>query len=347
MSGKLTVVVGGQYGSEGKGAISGYLAAQALKEGTPFMGVRVAGPNAGHTVYGVGPQGEENYEWRLRSVPVNAVTNPKSICVIAAGSEIDMEVLLSEIFDLNAAGYNISERLVIDQSATMLTQEHHATELGRNMQAQFGSTSKGIGAARAARLMRSADLFGGDVDTAKMLRDHLAVGGDVVIEGTQGYGLGLHAGEYPFCTSQDCRAIDFLGQAGLSPWDPAVLDFSVIVVARTYPIRVAGNSGPLKNETSWSELGLPEEFTTVTRKVRRVGQYDHKLVRDAVAANGGAPVVQLALTMFDQVFTDLYGQAGPLELSQEQSDFIDEIEEGANAPVAFIGTSPTTIGWRA
>ena len=63
MAGRLIAVVGGQYGSEGKGAVAGYLSATSE---APFMGIRVAGPNAGHTVYGKGPNGEESYAWRLR-----------------------------------------------------------------------------------------------------------------------------------------------------------------------------------------------------------------------------------------------------------------------------------------
>ena len=98
MAGRLIAVVGGQYGSEGKGAVAGYLSSTC---DVPFMGIRVAGPNAGHTVYGKGPNGEESYAWRLRSVPVNAVTAPESDLVIAAGSEIDIEVFNQELSDLD------------------------------------------------------------------------------------------------------------------------------------------------------------------------------------------------------------------------------------------------------
>src|SRR5699024_7206253 len=64
----------------------------------------------------------------------------------------------------------------------------------------------------------------------------------VVVEGTQGYWLGLHAGHYPQSTSNNARPIDFLAMAGLNPWE---WDFYPIGVTRTNPIRVAGNSGPL------------------------------------------------------------------------------------------------------
>jgi adenylosuccinate synthase len=342
MAGHLIAVVGGQYGSEGKGAVAGYLSRTA---NTPFMGIRVAGPNAGHTVIGSGPDGEESYAWRLRAVPVNAVTAPTSTLVIAAGSEIDMDVLNQELSDLDKAGYDASSRIFIDDQATLLEPRHHELEQADNIQGRIGSTSKGIGASRADRIMRKASLFGGGVDTSALIREHLAKGGTALIEGTQGYGLGLHAGQYPFCTSQDCRAVDFFAQAGISPWDNAVGTFDIWVTARTYPIRVAGNSGPLENETSWEQLGLAAERTTVTQKVRRVGHFDSKLVRDAVIANGGAPVVKVALTMFDYIFPELKNVEQIDILTDDQAKYIKEIEDAIDAPVSLVGTGPSTMAW--
>jgi adenylosuccinate synthase len=222
---------------------------------------------------------------------------------------------------------------------------HHDIETADGIQARIGSTSKGIGAARADRIMRKASLFGGGVDTSKVIRDHLRMGGTALIEGTQGYGLGLHAGQYPFCTSQDCRAIDFLSQAGVSPWDKAVDVFDVWVTARTYPIRVAGNSGPLENETNWEELGLEAERTTVTQKIRRVGHFDASLVREAVIANGGSPNVKIALTMFDYIFPELKNQSQIDILTDEQYNYITDIENQVDARVALIGTGPSTMAW--
>lgn len=77
------------------------------------------------------------------------------------------------------------------------------------------------------------------------------------------------------------------------------------VVARVYPIRVAGNSGPMKGETTWEALGLEPEKTTVTQKIRRVGAWDADLVRRAVQANGGEKSVRVVITMLDQVIPEL------------------------------------------
>jgi adenylosuccinate synthase len=139
--------------------------------------------------------------------------------------------------------------------------------------------------------------------------------------------------------------VDFLAQAGISPWDRAVDIFDIWVTARTYPIRVAGNSGPLENETSWEQLGLEVERTTVTQKIRRVGHFDASLVREAVIANGGAPNVKIALTMFDYIFPELKNQEQVDILSDEQFNYITGIENQVNAKVALIGTGPSTMAW--
>jgi adenylosuccinate synthase len=341
--GRVSVVVGGQFGSEGKGAVAGYL---STNKDENVIGVRVAGPNAGHTVYGDGPDGEiGTYAWKLRTVPVTAVTNPDSKIVIAAGSEIEFAVLDDELDRLDRAGYNGTERIIIDDQATVLEDRHKQVEQDADLTALLGSTSKGIGAARADRLLRGASLNGGGVDTAALLAQELKdYNTHVIIEGTQGYGLGLHAGYYPFCTSSDCRAIDFLAMAGVNPWQYGAADVDVWVVARTYPIRVAGNSGPLSNETTWDKLGFEPERTTVTNKIRRVGEWDSELVREAVRANGGAPTVKLALTMFDYVFPELAG-ATIVPQDQKYWDYIEKIEKETGAKVALVGTSPTTMAY--
>lgn len=310
--GTLSVVVGGQFGSCGKGHIAGYLT-RTTEFGTG-LAIRVAGGNAGHSV--VDPN--TGLKYALRQVPVAAVTNPHALLGIAAGSEIDGDVLEQEILHLETNGIKIRDRLLIDPAATVVEPHHLAAEQASGIVQRIGSTGKGIGAARASRINRQAATVGGshprfshlgairDVATlaAETLRGH----GDVLVEGTQGYGLGLHTPWYPRTTSSDCRAIDFLAMAGVSPWQEGVDLFRVWLVVRPYPIRVAGDSGPLLGETTWEALGLPEEITTVTKKIRRVGAWDPALVAAAVQANGGrGPHLRVALTMADQIQPDLAG----------------------------------------
>ncbi len=382
MGGTLITVSGGQFGSEAKGHVSELLL-DPLAVGTMAVGVRVGGPNAGHIVYGElcppwcgteegqsvwGWEPEEDHHymgdvrgqrmghpWKLRQVPVAAVANPSALLVIAAGSEVHEPTLNEEVVALEAAGYPVRHRLVVDRSATVLTQRHVEQEKHHDLNARLGSTAKGIGAARADRLWRTASVYGDlrremeSADTAALMRERLAQGWTVLIEGTQGYGLGLHTKQYPMTTSGGCRAIDFLAQAGLSPWDSRVDRFEPWLAVRVRPIRVAGNSGPMKNETTWEQLGLREERTTVTKKVRRVGEWDAELVREAIEANGGTDQVRLALTMVDTVVPELARSSGwprDPEVSKRLATYLAGIEGDLDGcRVRWVGTGPDTGLW--
>lgn len=342
----VTVVVDGQYGSTGKGAVCGHLAYEDAAIGQKHVGVRVGGSQAGHTVVDT-----EGRAWPMRHVPV-AFVNPDADLVIAAGSEIDLEVLRSEVEQLEAAGHSIQPRLFVDPQATWLEDSYKTDEANADLTARIGSTGKGVGAARAARVMRTAKLIqeapevpGSMLPTDSLLQVQLSRGAHVVIEGTQGYGLGLHAGHYPKCTSTDCRAVDFLAQAGISPWAEYIAGVQVVIVVRTHPIRVAGDSGPLKGETSWAELGLEPELTTVTRKVRRVGAWDPGLVARAVEANGGpGPDVVLAVTMADHLFRELHGVHGAdLRAHAGLGEWIEKAVADCGADVVLVGTAPGVL----
>lgn len=346
---KLSVVVGGQFGSEAKG----HVAAQLARPHEPTLYIRVAGPNAGHTVYDTNGQ-----KFALRQIPVGAALGSSYAihCALAAGSEVQPSVLFDEWEWLRSAGHNIN--MTIDPEATILTRGHITEETG--MHERMGSTGKGIGAARAGRIWRDPTRTWRVCDDNEFMTDAydrgISIRGvaevamqapfirHIVIEGTQGYGLGLHAGHYPQCTSSDTRAIDFLAMAGLNPWHREFDqdEFDVWVVSRVYPIRVAGNSGPLYAETTWANLGLPEEFTTVTKKVRRVGEWDALLVKQAVEANGGAPHVKVALTMLDQKFPEAAGSTTADTWGDDIIKYIQSIETEVMAPVKMVTTSPTT-----
>jgi adenylosuccinate synthase len=332
---RLMVVVGGQYGSEAKGAVTARLAADSA---SPLV-VRVGGPNAGHTVV------DRGREWKLRHVPVGFV-NPRAMLALAAGSEINAEVLYSEINALEDAGYEIANRLHVDPQATLLENSHIEQEEGSTLNKRLGSTAKGVGAARADRVWRTANLVGGlhlPTDVSRLIEDWHTTGHDVIIEGTQGYGLGLHAGKYPFCTSGDARAIDMMAQAGVSPWTWPAERLQIWIVFRVRPIRVAGNSGPLRNETSWGDLGLPEEFTTVTKRVRRVGEWDPELAWDALLGNGApSPSIRVAMTMLDHLFPEVAGVSVEDGLSSHSRTWLHIRAKELGLPIDMVGTGPAT-----
>jgi adenylosuccinate synthase len=337
---RLVVVVGGQYGSEGKGAVCAALARDAGQ----LTAVRTAGPNAGHTVYD-----RHDKKWVFRQVPVTAVIRPDAQLMIAAGSEVHLDTLAAEVADCDAAGHDVSSRLYVDQSATILTREHIEREgdYGGPMTRRIGSTGKGVGACRADRIMRVADLYGGVHDTGWLLRDQYEAGGrTILIEGSQGFALGSHEEHYPYCTSRDCRAIDELAAVGILPLEPP----EIWVVLRTYPIRVAdppggGTSGDLLDETSWEELGqrsggyIQQEFTSVTLQRRRVGEWDAELAARAVEANGGDHC-RIALTMFDYWYPELAGASSVADLSEQHLERIWSLADEIGAPVAMVGTGP-------
>lgn len=349
----IRVIVGGQFGSEAKGSVCGHLARQAWQSGRALVAVRVAGPNAGHTVYDAKGQ-----EWKFRHLPVAAVVHPQATLILAAGSEIDTQVLDAEVAACEKAGFSIRDRLWIDAQATLIDDTHKHQETSGpgdstgGLVERIGSTGKGIGAARADRIMRRAHLFKDwdshgvsgyyQTDTATLINGYADQGREIHIEGTQGYGLGLHAGYYPFCTSSDCRVQDFLAMAGvrhgyeIEPW----------VVLRTYPIRVAGNSGPLRQEMTWDQmalaLGHPDwlkpERTTVTNKIRRIGCFDYDDTRKALAANGVK--CRVALTFLDYIFPELHNE--PV-LTDEAANWLDQFEQRLGTRISLIGTGPNTI----
>lgn len=363
--GRLMVVVGGQFGSEAKGACA---AALAERSEDPLV-IRTGGPNAGHTVWG----GTPHQEFKLRQLPTAAVSNPDARLAIAAGSVVDPELLSKEISDTGCDRF-----IHVDEMATVLESHHVDEELYAARQLNNWSTQKGIGAARSARTMRTAKVWR-DVqcdqtvtsDVAHLARRQLQRGGDVIIEAAQGYGLGLHTTFYPKTTSADCRAIDALAAVGLSPWEwsdlatkftsvsISTIDLEIWVVMRPYPIRVAGESGPLYRETSWSELGLPEEHTTVTNKVRRVGAWDAALAHASILANGGpSPAVRVWFSMIDQVIPRLKGVN--TEAFNQGRDYLggpeaDRVRDGlgdwaalvrqAGSTIHAIGTGPDTHIW--
>lgn len=368
-NGKLVIVVGGQFGSEAKG----HVAAQLASRYDADLAIRTGGPNAGHTVYGDcdcrgrgASSCDERQVHKLRQLPTAAVSNPRTTLAIAAGGLVDPDLLFEEMRSTDTG------RVLVDRAVTILRQKHrHAEENDPDM--QWGSTKEGIGAARADRIHRTASTaasFWPEVvprrndtgelvqsDVAEVARNTLGWGGTVLIEAAQGYGLGLHTSYYPKTTSADCRAIDALADIGISPWCDEVrfAQLEVWVVVRPYPIRVAGESGPLKGETSWEDLGLEQERTTVTNKVRRVGGWDEQLVRDAIRANGGgrtlhvgdsAPV-KVALTMVDQVVPRLAGMNSLTDsrIQQHPEAMVDlwrwmQRIDGCGAPVGMITTSP-------
>ena len=216
----------------------------------------------------------------------------------------------------------------------------------------IGSTGQGVGSATARRIVgrkdgtaklaaSSSELRPWLRDTAEVLDDAYARGRRVMLEGTQGTALSLLHGPYPHVTSRDTTAAGCLAEAGINPRRVR----RVVVVCRTYPIRVGGPSGPISQEISWETVaeraGLPVveltgvEVGSVTRRQRRVGEFDWALLRRASELNGATDI---ALT-----FADYHRPANRDAYRYDQLDrdtirFVEEIESVAGSPVSLIAT---------
>lgn len=331
----VTVVVGGQYGSEGKGKVCAHL---ALMGEADYM-VRCGGPNSGHTV------DHHGVVYELKQVPAG-FGNPTTRLLIAAGALINPKTLLCEI---ELCGLDQS-RLGIDSNAVIVEESDILAESSGDLRDRLGSTNQGVGAAVARRVSRDHSVRLAK-DVPELERYVTSVGDElslalrqdyrIIIEGTQGFGLSLyHTEEWPYCTSRDTTAHGFLSEVGLG-----VRDYDVILCLRTFPIRVGGNSGPLTKEITWEELqrisGYPHsirELTTTTKRLRRVAKFDFEVVKRALDANFPTCI---ALHGSDYLDYNNKGANTYDDLTLATQGWIQQMEMRTGVPVCIVGTGPT------
>ncbi len=340
-----TAIIGGQWGSEGKGVVAGALAHHF------DVAVRVGGPNAGHSFY----DGDDKHV--MRGVPC-AWINDTCDLIIGAGAVVDPELLDTELALLPA-----HVTITVDASAAVVTHADAHTEKRKGMFEAIGSTNEGVGEARARKMARrkidGTAILARDwgrwhervvihEDTRELLSRYARSGASIMLEGTQGSGLDLnHTIEWPYATSAGTNAAGLLDQTGLAP---AHLD-SVFLVARTLPIRVAGNSGPMGIELDWADLvahagvQTPEK-TTVTKRVRRISKWHDGVFDRAVRMNEPTGVflmfadylVPEATGTTDErvLFTEAEKQ-GPSPLGDFLA-LVDRIENEWRVPIVAFGT---------
>ena len=334
---KSVVVVGAQWGDEGKGKVVDYLA------GSFDYIARVAGGhNAGHTVI----IGDTKYVLQL--IPCG-ILRPKQHAVIGTGVVVDPEALVAEIETLAKAGISVKGRLHISNRAHLIFPYHReldkAAESARGAD-KIGTTSRGIGPAyedkMARRGLRMCDLlepelfrkkaaavvaeknrlakgaYGADIDfsheveetlkagekireyicdTAEMVNHALDTVKSVLFEGAQGTMLDIDHGTYPFVTSSSAIS----GGATTGVGVPPTKIKHVLGISKAYTTRVG--SGPFPTEmpdleaTSLRERG--QEFGAVTGRPRRCGWLDLVMLRYAVQINGIDSLVVTKLDVFD------------------------------------------------
>lgn len=330
----VTVVVGGQYGSEGKGKVAHFLA----REMEASVAIRCGGPNSGHTV--IDPKGNPII---FQQLPTASIL-PDVICVLCAGTYIDLDILNREI---EITGID-PKRVYIDPNAVIITREIRELERNSGLREAIGSTGSGTGEAVLSRIKRHRKIiFAKDIPeldpyvepTSIFFRNQLNDEKRIIIEGTQGFGLSLlHSPYYPFVTSRDTTAAAFLAETGLSPID---VD-DVVLTIRAFPIRVAGNSGPLVDEINWEKVTAEgehsqsiEERTSVTNCVRRVARFNPEIVRMAIEVNRPSKIV---LNHLDYICSPKVEGRDKLV-----RNFVFKVEASIKRGIEFLGFGPNLI----
>jgi len=329
-----TVIVGAQWGDEGKGKIVDLLAADS-----DLVCRYQGGPNAGHTIV----VGEETY--KIRATPSGIITGKQ--CAIGGGCVVDPQVLIEEIDDLESRGHETAGLLFVSGNAHLIMPWHVALDGARERRLgklEIGTTRRGIGPAyadKATRIgIRVQDLLDPKIllqkievalaeknvwlekvygiepvaletideryeQYAKRLRPYIAdtsllvdralrEGKEVLFEGAQGTLLDLDHGTYPFVTSSNTVAGYAATSLGIGP---TRID-SVVGVTKAYVTRVG--AGPFPTEIEGPDQQRMREFGhevgTVTGRERRCGWLDLVALRYAVRVNG---ITSLALTKLD------------------------------------------------
>jgi len=338
----VDVLIGGQYGSEGKGNIVHHLAPEY------DILVRVGGPNAGHKVFI-----PDEKPFTFHQLPSGALANSSAHLILGAGAVISLERLLSEIASLSVP----YDRLSIDPQAMIIEKADIQYEQG-NLRDEIASTAQGVGSATARKILNrkvETDVrLARDIpelkhyirDTIHELSKAICAGKRILLEGTQGTSLSLHHGHYPHVTSRVTTAVGCLAEAGISAQHLR----RVVLVCRSYPIRVGNTdsnktSGHMEQEIDLemiakrSGLDIEElkktERTSTTNRARRIAEFDWAQMKRSVFLNGPTDI---ALTFADYINSENRNAYRFDQLSPETVLFIEELEKVFGVPVSLIST---------
>jgi len=302
--GKVNFLIGLSFGSEGKGNIADYLGVTNDLD----LSIGNFGPNAGHSV-----MLNDGSSKVVKMLPVSGLKNENTNILVGSGTILNKEILLKEMDT-----FNCSNRTLVSAFAPIVNEECKKYEF-ENLQ-YIASTFQGTGAALGFKTMRSKNisLVKDDPELSKWCHYHISDiimnridkrGMTALCEIAQGYGLSVDSEFYPYCTSRIVNVGQALAYLDVSP--SVVGD--VIGIARSYIIRVGnvkeGYSGDTfydSKEISWEELSDKlgrdtVEFTSVTKRKRRLFTFSKKLFEMAVKRNG---VNVLFMTFVDYLNND-------------------------------------------
>ena len=333
------IVLGAQWGDEGKGKI-----VDLLSEKFDAVARYQGGHNAGHTVY----LGEKKFVLKL--IP-SGILRPSVQAVIGNGVVIDPGALLQEIHGLEAAGINVKAQLKISNRAHVIFPFHRTIEKiseGRDDRTAIGTTSRGIGPCYedkiARRGIRIADLvdnkfsqlycslaedkqliatafkiaekvdfqeildrymqYADEIrpmvcDTSHLLNSLIREGKSVLFEGAQGTMLDIDFGTYPFVTSSSAAAGGACTGTGVAP---NKID-GIVGVSKAYITRVGAGQFPSEDlgEAGEKIRRAGNEFGSVTGRPRRCGWFDVPLLRYTAEVNGFDSLIITKLDVLDDL----------------------------------------------
>jgi adenylosuccinate synthase len=332
------IVVGAQWGDEGKGKI-----VDLLTSHFDVVARYQGGHNAGHTVIVSGKK------YVLHLIP-SGILHPEKLCVIGNGVVIDPLALKKEIEELDAAGISCKGRLFLSNRAHVILEYHRLVEKGdedRRGQERIGTTNRGIGPAyedkMARRGVRICDLTNPDmlrrrleenlqakqtafpfivnainveeifekawalgeelsqyiVDTAEFLNQSISAGKSVLFEGAQGTLLDVDHGTYPFVTASSATAGGACIGTGVGP---TRID-GVVGISKAYTTRVGEGPFPteLLDNTGEQLRKRGQEYGASTGRPRRCGWFDAVVVRYSCLINNLGSLVITKLDVLDEL----------------------------------------------
>jgi len=336
--GRCTVVVGGQWGDEGKGKV-----VDVLAEGADIIARYQGGANAGHTVH----VGDE--EFILHQIP-SGILHPEKRCLLGNGVVLDPIQFFKEYDEAESRGVSLAGRVGVSQRAQLLLPYHRVLDKAREGKSskKIGTTGRGIGPAyedkvsrrgirvvdlaheetARARLEEELErarsrlaaigfsdlaeieesveetlairerLLGLATDVGLEIHEAIGAGKEVLLEGAQGTALDIDHGTYPYVTSSTTTAGGAASGTGIGP----TALHRIIGVLKAYTTRV-GN-GPLPTgfspEMDEKVRTLGSEFGATTGRPRRCGWFDGVLARYSARVNG---LTGIALTKLDVLDT--------------------------------------------
>ena len=332
------VVVGAQWGDEGKGRV-----VDLLSERADVVARFQGGANAGHTIIA------EGIEYILHLIPSGIVRG--KTCLIGNGVVIDLPTLFEEIETMESKGLQLSGKLLVSDRAHLTLPYHRLLDAARessNRARKIGTTQRGIGPTYVDKMMRIGvrvcDLFDPEVLAEKIAANweekthglrHLSeaqrphpeavtenylsyaeklkpfvvdgsvvldkarrAGQNVMFEGAQGTGLDIDFGTYPYVTSSNATAGGACTGTGVGP---TFIDH-VAGIAKAYTTRVGEGPFPTLMDAETEEKcgRIGHEWGATTGRKRLCGWFDAMLIRHAARVNGFSSLIITKLDVFDQ-----------------------------------------------